>query len=220
MQEMWGILFSFLYVIAILLIATVMEAKEWLSPYVARKFVHFLVGSWILPTFFLFDHWYMAIIPPFCFIWANLYLERKRLFSFEMREGYGTVYFPISFLLLLIFFWDPSLRVYAVLGGLIMAWGDPMAALIGRRWGKHRYPRGQIYKSFEGSAAMAVTAFVACFVSFAVFQPSALWNTVAWSLLLAGLATLIEAFSGRGLDNLTVPLGTAWIGYLLFVNLP
>ena len=220
MKDGWGILLSFGYVIFILILAKRIEKKRWASPFVARKWVHLAVGSWVLPTFFLFDWWFMAIVPPFCFIWANLYLERKRFFSFGSEEGgYGTIYFPISFVLLLTFFWSPSLRVYACLGVLAMAWGDSLAAVVGKKWGHHHYAIGRTLKSFEGSLAMLGGTFVACWVSFLLFQPGSFKTMAIQSGVLAVVATLLESFSVRGLDNLTVPLGTAWIGVLLFSGL-
>jgi len=218
-KEGGAIFFSFAYVILILMLAKKAEGKGWTSPFVTRKLVHLCVGSWILPTFFLFDHWFMAIVPPFCFIWANLALERKRFFSFEGKEkGYGAVYFPISFVLLLTLFWEGSLRAYASLGGLAMAWGDPLAALVGKRWGRHRYSTGGAQKSFEGSLAMLGGSFAACGVSFLLFQGGTLKEILIQSTLLATFATLMESISSRGLDNLTVPLGSAWAGYFLFTR--
>ena len=219
MKDILGILFSFAYVILVLTFAKKVEAKGWMSPFATRKGVHLLVGSWILPTFFLFDHWYTAIVPPFCFVWANLYLVRKHAFSFETKEtGYGAVYFPISFVFLLTFFWGDAVRSYAALGGLAMAWGDPLAALIGKRWGFHRYPLGQTQKSFEGTLAMAGGAFIACLVSFLLFQSWTFKEIVVSSGILAVFSAIVESLSGRGLDNLTVPLGAAWLGYFLFAR--
>ena len=219
MKDILGTILSFAYVILVLIIAKKVEAKGWVSPFAARKWVHLLVGSWILPTFFLFDHWYTAIVPPFCFIWANLYMARKRAFSFETEEaGYGTVYFPISFVFLLTLFWGDAVRGYAALGGLVMAWGDPLAALVGKRWGLHRYPIGQTQKSFEGTLAMGGGAFAACFVSFLLFQHWTFKEMVMSSGILAVFSAVVESLSGRGLDNLTVPLGAAWLSYFLFAR--
>lgn len=215
MKDGWGIFFSFAYVLLILSFSRRMESGGKLSPFVVRKLTHLFVGSWILPTFFLFRHWFMAILPPFCFIWMNLYLERKRFFSFETREGgYGTVYFPISFVLLLTLFWEEPLRVCALLGGLTMAWGDSLAALVGTRWGRHRYSVGRTHKSLEGSLAMWGGSFLASFVAFSLFHPDSFSTIALQSGLLALVATCLESFATRGIDNLTVPLGSAWIGYL------
>ena len=219
MKDGFGILLSFGYVVLVLALAKKAEARGWTSPFVTRMWVQFQVGSWVLPTFFLFDHWYTAIVPPFCFVWVNLYLARKRAFSFDTKEmGYGTVYFPISLVILLTLFWESSFRCYASAGGLVMAWGDPLAALIGKRWGAHRYPVGQKQKSIEGTLAMAGGAFAACWVSFSLFEAWTFREMVVSSGILTVFSASVESFLSRGLDNLAVPLGTAWLGYFLFAR--
>lgn len=219
MKDILGLFLSFAYVVLVLAGAKGAEGKGWSTPFVTRKLVHLLVGSWIIPTFFLFDHWVAAALPPFCFIWINLYLEKKRLFSLgSHRPDYGTVYFPISFVLLLIFFWEEPLRVFACLGALGMAWGDALAALVGKRWGRHRYGPIGMQKSLEGSLAMGAGAFLASFVSLLLFQPGTFQTMILRSVLSAFVATVLESFSRRALDNLTVPLGSAWAGYLIFTR--
>ncbi|MBI4435813.1 MAG: hypothetical protein HY590_00140 [Candidatus Omnitrophica bacterium] len=216
MEEGWGVLLSFAYVMAILSLAKGAEGKGWVSPFTARKLVHLFVGSWVLPTFFLFDHWFIAIVPPFSFVWVNLYLERKRFFSFGTTDrNFGAVYFPISFVILLTFCWEGPLRLFASVGILGMAWGDPLAALAGKRWGRHRYRLGGAEKSLEGSAMMWGGTFLGGLVSFLLFQPGPLQGTLAYSGIVATVATLVEAVSGRGMDNLTVPLGSAALCYFL-----
>lgn len=220
MKDGIGIFFSFAYVLLVLIVAKKSEARGWASPFVTRKLVHLFVGSWIVPTFFLFNHWFTAIVPPFSFIWVNLYFVRRRFFSFEMKErGYGTVYFPISVVFLLTFFWETSVRLCACVGGLVMAWGDPLAAIVGKRWGRHGHHIGGVEKSFEGSCAMWGGAFVASWVGFLLFQPTAtLERSLVQSGLIAFVATLLESFTPRGLDNITVPLGSAWLSYLLLAR--
>ena len=62
-------------------------------------------------------------------------------------------------------------------------------------------------------------AFVASWVSFFLFQPGTFKEMAVWSSILAVFSAGVEAFSGRGLDNLTVPLGTAWFGYFLLMRI-
>jgi dolichol kinase len=73
--------------------------------------------------------------------------------------------------------------------------GDTAAALVGRKWGRHRLI-GK--KTFEGSSACLVSLIA---VSFLI---PGLPTEVAVAGALA--ATLAEAFSGKIDDNLTVPV--------------
>jgi dolichol kinase len=75
-----------------------------------------------------------------------------------------------------------------------VAIGDPLAAIVGKRYGFRRYRNG---RSFEGSMAM----FIACVVVMYIVgdYPAPLLFAAAT------VATLAEAFSGTLDDNLTVP---------------
>jgi phytol kinase len=42
-----------------------------------------------------------------------------------------------------------------------------------------------------------------------------IWQTWMVSLIVAVIATILEAFSFLGIDNLTVPIGSATCAYLL-----
>lgn len=83
----------------------------------------------------------------------------------------------------------------AAAGMVTIIFGDTAAALVGRRWGRHRY-RGN--RSVEGSLAFFLAA------SFGV------WMVPGVSLLLgtaaALLATVVEGCSRTVDDNLTVPV--------------
>ena len=74
--------------------------------------------------------------------------------------------------------------------------GDSAAALVGRRWGSHRYSNGS--RSLEGSTAF----FLASIIAALVVPGIPLWIGLAGALL----ATVVEALSTRVDDNLSVPL--------------
>lgn len=88
--------------------------------------------------------------------------------------------------------------------------GDIAAALVGRKWGRHRLIRR---KSIEGSLACLASLVLVSFVIPGL--PTAV------GLVGAVVATLAEAFSGKIDDNLAVPIvsGAAmllvmyWMGY-------
>jgi len=91
-----------------------------------------------------------------------------------------------------------------------------MAALIGQAFGRHPYKVLDMQKSWEGTTAMFVMSFVVSFwVLGAVYGWS--WVLGAIALLTALFATLLESFSKLGIDNLTVPLGSAFLAYGLWI---
>jgi phytol kinase len=127
----------------------------------------------------------------------------------EAGDNRGTVLFPLAFVVLILLLWNqPGGRAALGAGILVLAWGDAAAALIGRRWGRHRYRVGPGWRSLEGSSAMLLTSTLAIVVMGQIMG-------APYSLLLvlaaAGAATLLEAASRWGADNLLVPLGTSFL---------
>ncbi|MCP4705352.1 MAG: phosphatidate cytidylyltransferase [candidate division Zixibacteria bacterium] len=81
--------------------------------------------------------------------------------------------------------------------------GDTAAALIGRKFGKHKYGR----KSFEGSFGFLVAAIVTAY-----FIPDLPFGI---GLIGAVVATITEGLSSKIDDNLTVPLISGLVMHLL-----
>jgi phytol kinase len=125
------------------------------------------------------------------------------------RKSFGTLFYAISIGILAACFWQ-NYPQYVAIGILVMAWGDGMAAIIGQRFGKHTYQVGQIRKSWEGSLAMAGVTFLVTGLIL-LFVEGNNWQLWSISLLVAVIATILEAFSKLGIDNLSVPLGTGFI---------
>lgn len=128
------------------------------------------------------------------------------------RQSLGTLFYAVSIGILTLLFWSDNPE-YSVLGILVMAWGDGLAGLIGQRFGKHPYQVFGIQKSWEGSLTMAVVTFIISSLILSNFGIH--WQTWSIAALVATVATILEAFSTLGVDNLTVPLGSATVAYLL-----
>jgi phytol kinase len=95
-----------------------------------------------------------------------------------------------------------------------MTWGDGLAALIGQRFGKYPYTLWGVQKSWEGSLTMAIVSFIVS-SSILVSVYGNIWQSWLISAIVALLAAGLEAFSKFGIDNLTVPLGSAMTAFLL-----
>ncbi|MDH7514348.1 MAG: DUF92 domain-containing protein [Bacteroidota bacterium] len=141
------------------------------------------------------------------------------------HPSFGTVFYPAAFLTLTAFLWhrSPPIVTSAM---LVMAFGDMAAALIGgSRSHPRRYAITSDGKSLEGSAAMFIASFSAL-LGAAFLLPTASrlditgLETIPAIVLFfstALYATVWEAASSRGSDNLSIPLSTA---FLLFLCLP
>lgn len=127
----------------------------------------------------------------------------------EGRHLNGATYVLLSATLLILFF--PKVIVISAFAILIVS--DTSAALIGRRFGKHRF----MTKSVEGSLAFFVSALVVVAVS-----PKLAYLPAEYALgAAAGLVGALVEASAIGLDdNLSIPLsvgGIMWIMYALFL---
>jgi phytol kinase len=120
----------------------------------------------------------------------------------------------VSIGILVAWFWYLDQPYYAANGILIMAWGDGSAALIGKRFGKHKYIVLGGQKSWEGSLSMTFVSFVISSLILYSVQGN-IWQTWVVSLIVAVVATVLESFSFLGIDNLTVPLGSAALAFFL-----
>lgn len=122
---------------------------------------------------------------------------------------YGTVYFALSITVLLAWLWrdGPGDRsVLAAAAIMTMAWGDASAALVGEWLGRHRYRVFGESRSWEGSAAMFIVSIVASGMTLGLFGGLGAGPAITLSVGAALFATIAEAISPRGLDNLAVPL--------------
>ncbi|MGF1932911.1 MAG: SEC59/DGK1/VTE5 family protein [Nostoc sp. ChiQUE02] len=205
-----------IWVLLILLIAWVVN-RFTNEPEIVRKIVHIGTGNVILLAWWLY-------IPASVGITASILASAITLLSYRFsilpginsvgRQSLGTFFYSISFGILVAWFWYLQQPQYAALGILIMTWGDGLAALIGQRFGKNKYKIFGSEKSWEGSLTMMLVSYVVSSLILVGTQGNA-WQTWAISLMVAVIATALEAFSFLGIDNLTVPLGSAALAYFL-----
>lgn len=93
--------------------------------------------------------------------------------------------------------------VIAASGLAVMLTGDAFAALIGRKFGKHKAVNG---KSYEGFAAFVIAGFIAVSVVFALSGLSG--RCYIWGAVAVVAAAVVELFQKQLKldDNFTIPL--------------
>ncbi len=207
----WLLVFlAFVYIAVAIGIGELLRRALGYSQEFTRKFIHIAVGMISLPTALLFHHLGWAIIPPLSFVAINYLDYRYGLIQAMMssnRSNLGTVYFPLSFAVILALFWgNPSgaaAHPHLIIAALMpMTWGDALAAIVGQRFGRRRYTVLGATRTLEGSAAMLLASMIAVFLA---LWPLPVGMRAAAALVTALVATLAEALSSRGIDNLTVP---------------
>ncbi|MBD2604921.1 phosphatidate cytidylyltransferase [Scytonema hofmannii FACHB-248] len=205
------------WVLLILLIAWLTNRFVNSDAELLRKIVHIGTGNVILFAWLL-------NFPASVGITASILASAVTLLSYVFpilpginsvgRQSLGTFFYAVSVGVLVACFWYLQQPQYAAIGILIMAWGDGLAALIGQRFGKHKYQVFGGQKSWEGSLTMAIVSYIVCSLIL-LFTLGNVWQTWLVSLLVALVATALEAFSFLGVDNLTVPLGSAAFAFVL-----
>jgi phytol kinase len=201
----------------ILLIAGWLNRSFSDDPELIRKVVHIGTGNVILLA------WWLDI-PPWVGISASILASVVTLLSYQFpilpginsvgRKSLGTFFYAVSIGVLVAWFWAIAQPQYAALGILVMTWGDGLAALIGQRFGKHPYTIWGATKSWEGSLAMFLVSCIVSSLILLTLQGNLL-STALVSLAVATVATGLEAFSLYGIDNLSVPLGSAALAFFL-----
>ncbi len=211
-----ALIISYIYVFAMIGIGEGLRKWRGYSAEFTRKLIHISVGLWAFGTVLLFEHWYFAIIPPLSFVVLNYISYRQETFK-AMETGekgnLGTVYFPISFAIIICLFWTRHNLLVASL--MPMTWGDALAAILGRRYGQRKYSILGSTRSLEGSLAMFLFSWLSTFLTLLLLPPLGWQTSLLYSLALAIFATLVEALSPRHIDNLTVPLLSAALLYLI-----
>jgi phytol kinase len=204
--------------LGIVLIAAELVARFTpLGGEVSRKVVHIGVGNVILLA------WWLNI-PAWVGVSAAVLSSIATLISYWYpvlasvsgvgRKSFGTFFYCVSIGLLIAYFWPQGLQAHAVLGILVMTWGDGLAALIGQRFGKHGYEVWGMTKSWEGTGTMAIASALVSSIILGITYGFT-GSTVLVTMLVALVATGLESFSKFGIDNLSVPLGSGFLSFAL-----
>ena len=218
MKNWLGLLVSFAYIALIIVSAKLFEKK---GKEASRKFIHIILGNWWIIAMFFFDNVWFASFVPAVFVIVNYISYKKDLIKVMEREeqdGFGTVYYALSLLILSIIsfgiYKDPRLGLIPT---LVMAYGDGFAAIVGKHLKSKRYKLSDTKKSFAGSLTMFLISLV-LIGGYLISVNNAFWTSTHWpliSIMIAFMVTAVEAFSGKGWDNITVPISTVLLLILI-----
>ena len=184
-----------------------------------RKLLHFILLGSLAVWLLVFDRWWISALSAVAFA----LLVYPLLSLGEHLKGYSAMLTErktgeIKHSLLLVFF------MYAIVCSICWGWlgdrlltlaciyawgiGDALAALIGKRFGKHKiYWRGiNGKKSYEGSAAMFAASFVSVLVILLCHGGMAWYGYAITSLAAAAVSALTELYTPGGRDTFTCPI--------------
>lgn len=218
-----GCYFGFL--IALGLPVILLKAYVKLPFEITRKLYHLLITLSIFPLVKCFTTWYMAVLTVFllaAIAYPALVLAEKTAWFQRIAVERKGGEFRSSLLIvqgamavLLFVFWGllgESWKFIAVVAVLAWGLGDAAAALVGKSIGRRRiqHPRIQGTKTYEGTFAMYITAGLTIFFTLLVEVNQPWLASLTVAALVAPICALVELFSSRGMDTLTVPLSAAF----------
>lgn len=235
---------TYLYILLIIFTPLFLYKKEKITKFAARKAVHLFAGFAILSSPFYFWPFWPTIIAGsltllvFSSSKETKVKQLKELYdaiSEEQEEGLkraflqGPFFYCLSITSLVFIFaiFAPGQFYFPIAGILIMIIADTMASVIGKRWGKIKisFSWTNSKRTLEGSLTFFSFSFLVCFLSFYLFgvlisdiqTPLAIDTIIVYSLITSCIATIIELVSPSTYDDLTVPLGSTLIIYLLTI---
>lgn len=201
--------------------ASVMMACRWLFKIpdeLFRKTLHFVLLASYIPFVLAFETWWISALFAVAFeilvypilVWFE-HFRNYSSFTTERKKGEFKHSLLLTFTMLAVCIclcWGWRNDRYLVLA-CMYAWGvgDAFAALIGKRFGKHKIhlKYADAHKSLEGSGAMFVTSALSILIVL-LFRGGL--RPVGYVLIpVAGAAatTLVELITKDGNDTVTCP---------------
>ncbi len=194
---------------AILCIGEIGWRKGWLKNEFGRKFVHIFVGTFVAfwPLFLTWNEIFFLSAAFVVVITASKYFKVFQAIHSVQRPTWGEVFFAVSVGLLALLTRDGWMYMAALLH---MGLADGLAAIVGTTFGKTtRYSVLGHAKSFVGSVTFFIIS-LSILIGYSIGT-----NTPIGPFVLVGtglVATILENFSSRGLDNISVPV---WVAIVL-----
>ena len=183
-----------------------------------RKILHFILLGAYIPLCFGFETWWMAaaLTAGFAVVLYPILTLASRIpgftkFTTQRKEGEFISSMVLALATMAIsvsLCWGVFGDRYLVLA-CVYAWGvgDAFAALIGKQFGKHKIklPFADSRKSWEGSAAMFLSAVLSVLIVLLVRSGLGFGACLLISLLAATATTYVELITKDGLDTITCP---------------
>jgi len=207
-NNLLGIIICTVYIFSIIGLAELLRRRRGYTSGFTRKVIHIGVGmmTWGLVYIFTSPWPFIGTCLVFTFL---LYLDYKYELVPAMassdKSNKGTIYFPLAAAAGVLVFWEqPALMVASLMP---LTWGDGLAPVVGKAYGRRAYFVASHMRTVEGSAGF--------FVFGMLFTWLALWvmpglpditpaGAILPALIVMAVTTLIEAVSIWGLDNLAV----------------
>ncbi|WP_346661629.1 diacylglycerol/polyprenol kinase family protein [uncultured Methanobrevibacter sp.] len=223
-SDILALIIVYIYVAVIFVVAELVLKTR---PEVSRKFLHIMVGNMIFAMPFFSDPWVMVWFLTLLFFLTEYSPIKIQNSVTESGHALGLFFYALIWTILIAIYSmlspanDPKFFIWIVALAIVpMVYGDGFAALIGQKFGKVKYTVFGGTKSLEGSLTMFVVTTVMSVFVWMVFTSIGCTMpefNIVYIIVISAIATLCEAFSYGGIDNLTVPAVTSILYYLVAV---
>ena len=233
MNPFLATLFTFVIAVAFLRLMDYIAHRGWIDSRTSRKLIHIGTGPifglcWLMYPDVWISRWLAALVPllitvQFALVGFGVIKDEAAVKAMsrtgDRREILrGPLFYGIMFVVITLLYWKDSLIGIPAL--MMLCGGDGIADIVGRRVNSPKLPWSP-EKSVAGSLSVflggwLMTLFVfSVYVWFGAFSGpvSRFLLPVTW---IALGATGVESLSFKDIDNLTVPLASLLIGYLVF----
>ncbi len=239
-QDLFVLIIAYLWIFGVLGFGELLRRWRNYSTSVTRKIIHLFAGFTVFTVPFYSQAW-LALLVSFPMLILIFLASPKSpvkslraMFEVMAREEdyqtghiWGPFLYAISInILVALFALIPTLTPYFILpamGLTAMYLGDGIAPMIGGRFGKHHYTIGNATRSLEGSLAVFFSSFLGtwiCWIFLDIFATGGILifdipQIGSLSVVCAVFASIIEGISPVGYDNITVPLLTTGILFIV-----
>ncbi len=231
---------TYLYVFAAILIPVQLKKRNKITKFQARKAVHLFAGFAVFSSPYYEWPWWSVIIAATLTILVLLSSKQSKVKQLkelydsigeeaEEKVGYlqGPFHYCLSItgLMLLFVIFAPTQLYFPIAGILLMIVSDTLASVIGKRYGKIKikFPWIKTPRTLEGSLAFFISGFILCMIAFTILGVTNPFTQIhisfeyalVLSLITSSLATVVELISPSTWDDLTVPILTTLIIFLI-----
>lgn len=207
--------------------------RGFIDSKLSRKIIHIGTGPIFVLCWFLFQdtsdaRWLAALVPlvitiQFALIGFGVLKDEASVKAMS-RTGdpkeilRGPLYYGIMFVVLTIVYWKDS--PIGIIALMMMCGGDGIADIVGRKfnssklaWSKEKSLAGSIAVFMGGWVMSVIIIFI--YVNAGVFAGS-ITNYLFPITVIAFAGMLIESLPYKDIDNVTMTIASALVGYLFF----
>ena len=207
--------------------------RGFIDSKLSRKIIHIGTGPIFVLCWFLFQdtpdaRWLAALVPlvitiQFALIGFGVLKDEASVKAMS-RTGdpkeilRGPLYYGIMFVVLTIVYWKDS--PIGIIALMMMCGGDGIADIVGRKFSSTKLPWSKD-KSVAGSIAVFIGGWVmSAIIIFIYVNAGVFAGTISNYLLpitvIAFWGMLVESLPYKDIDNVTMTVASALIGYLFF----